>query len=622
MTSYPLTLRMTPSVCYLTFVPKLLLKARTFYQSPNPPLLQQVKMGMTSQTHMSETIDGIDDERSERLLVTVARGAKSPSRSSHYFSGVWQGVESYNSIYAQNAEVRIGVIEQDFSFAEVARALRLASVAVRRPLFCPKRVYPHDGVLEHKKFEDARTRKKDLCLAWLDVTNAFGALPHCAIDDAPVAAQVGGTFRNLINCIYEDCGTRFLTSEGLSENIKIGAGIKQGCTIKLHQHCLQSSRSNWASAEPNDPTAESMTLHISGVTPVDTRNSVFSINGEDISSLPESDFHKYLGKPIGFNPCPNYQSLSELAEIGMKLSTSSLAPWQRIDALKSFLYPAFQFPVRTGQFKKTDCEKVDKMPGKEMKATLNLPQKASNDYLYGHRQQGCIGRGRRRNANSATFIAESSIVASILVAHPYFLGKSIQLLFLWCPPVGVFPFWAYASPGCGFFVCLHFYSPSGGSVKSLPSTPKTVTFVAAAPEGSSGLSKPGSSKPRRSPPNKTSSKKSHSSPDLSTQYVEPSNITCIYCERDGFLTKMLLVSPQDQDSGDHDDLSYSGQYANDGNLVVRDGQSFVFRLPLVGAVQCPDCLDLFTGNEWFSIKGSIAKHLKFKQKNPYLCHPV
>ncbi|GIY13586.1 retrovirus-related Pol polyprotein from type-1 retrotransposable element R2 [Caerostris darwini] len=36
---------------------------------------------------------------------------------------------------------------------------------------------PHDGVLEHnflmhKRFEDARTMKRELCLAWLDVTNA------------------------------------------------------------------------------------------------------------------------------------------------------------------------------------------------------------------------------------------------------------------------------------------------------------------------------------------------------------------------------------------------------------------------------------------------------------------
>ncbi|GIY12451.1 retrovirus-related Pol polyprotein from type-1 retrotransposable element R2 [Caerostris extrusa] len=80
---------------------------------------------------------------------------------------------------------------------------------------------PHDGVLEHnflmhKRFEDARTRKTELCLAWLDVTNAFGAIPHLAIDDALSAAQVGDTFRNLVNRIYEECGTKILTSEGLS----------------------------------------------------------------------------------------------------------------------------------------------------------------------------------------------------------------------------------------------------------------------------------------------------------------------------------------------------------------------------------------------------------------------
>ncbi|GIY44231.1 reverse transcriptase domain-containing protein [Caerostris darwini] len=75
----------------------------------------------------------------------------------------------------------------------------------------------------------------------------------------------------------------------------------------------------------------------------------------------------------------------------MKISTSALAPWQRIDALKSFLYPAFQFPMRTGQFKKTDWEKVGKMLRKEIKATLNLPDGASNEYLFGHRKQGCIG---------------------------------------------------------------------------------------------------------------------------------------------------------------------------------------------------------------------------------------
>ncbi|GIY44823.1 retrovirus-related Pol polyprotein from type-1 retrotransposable element R2 [Caerostris darwini] len=262
---------------------------------------------------------------------------------------------------------------------------------------------PHDGVLEHnfimhKRFEDARTKRKELCLAWLDVTNAFGAIPHCAIDDALAAAQVG-----------------------ISDFIPIGAGIKQGCPLSglLFNLCvdpvLRSVRNTSGchnvlafaddialledspdSLQTSIDTvfdllkaiglklnpSKSMSLHISGVTPVGARNSVFSIDGEDISSLSEHEFHKFLGKPIGFNPCPNYQSLSELADIGMKISTSALAPWQRIDALKSFLYPAFQFPMRTGQFKKTDWERVDKMLKKEIKTTLSLPDGASNESLW------------------------------------------------------------------------------------------------------------------------------------------------------------------------------------------------------------------------------------------------
>ncbi|GIY77564.1 retrovirus-related Pol polyprotein from type-1 retrotransposable element R2 [Caerostris extrusa] len=46
--------------------------------------------------------------------------------------------------------------------------------------------------------------------------------------------------------------------------------------------------------------------------------------------------------------------------------------------------------------------------------------------------------------------------------------------------------------------------------------------------------------------------------------------------------------------------------------AVRDASNLILTLPFVGAVRCPDCSDSFTGKEWFSIKGSIIKHLKFK----------
>ncbi|GIY31147.1 reverse transcriptase domain-containing protein [Caerostris darwini] len=70
---------------------------------------------------------------------------------------------------------------------------------------------------------------------------------------------------------------------------------------------------------------------------------------------------------------------------------SPLAPWQRIDALKAFFFSATQFPMRTGQFKKTDWERADKMLRKEIKATLSVPEPAANEYIYGHRKHGCLG---------------------------------------------------------------------------------------------------------------------------------------------------------------------------------------------------------------------------------------
>ncbi|GIY44238.1 retrovirus-related Pol polyprotein from type-1 retrotransposable element R2 [Caerostris darwini] len=133
---------------------------------------------------------------------------------------------------------------------------------------------------------------------------------------------------------------------------------------------------------------------------------------------------------------------------------------------------------------------------------------------------------------------------------------------------------------------------------------------------------------------------------ISAQPVGPS-LSCHLCERDGFPNRKALkyhlfrvhqisigrpepsmptfpVSsassqvrlPDDASTAEvppvtHCGPSSSGFSASDRH-VIREGQSVVFKLPFVGAVQCPDCTDSFTGKEWFSIKGSIVKHLRFK----------
>ncbi|GBN04854.1 hypothetical protein AVEN_124470-1 [Araneus ventricosus] len=67
---------------------------------------------------------------------------------------------------------------------------------------------------------------------------------------------------------------------------------------------------------------------------------------------------------------------------------SGLSQWMKIDALKSFIYPAFQFPMRNSQFAKKHWHAIDQALRKAIKQTLSLPERASNDYLYGHRKLG------------------------------------------------------------------------------------------------------------------------------------------------------------------------------------------------------------------------------------------
>ncbi|GIX97743.1 retrovirus-related Pol polyprotein from type-1 retrotransposable element R2 [Caerostris darwini] len=107
--------------------------------------------------------------------------------------------------------------------------------------------------------------------------------------------------------------------------------------------------------------------------------------------MQEFEFTKFLGKPVGFNACPNYASFNDLSKLGMDILCSALAPWQRIDALKAFFFSSSQFAMRTAQFKKTDWERIDKLLRKELKTTLSLPEHAANEYLYGHRKHGCLG---------------------------------------------------------------------------------------------------------------------------------------------------------------------------------------------------------------------------------------
>ncbi|GBN17597.1 Retrovirus-related Pol polyprotein from type-2 retrotransposable element R2DM, partial [Araneus ventricosus] len=300
---------------------------------------------------------------------------------------------------------------------------------------CQKGFLPHDGVLEHnyalKNAElTAREKKKEICIAWVDVSNAFGALPHSAIFDALHNAKVGQGFVELVRDIYCGSTTQVLTNGTRTEEIPILSGVKQGCPLsgilfniaidptirrlqgeatehrvlafaddvaiiaqspaELQQQLNLISEDFERISLTLNP-AKSVSFHLSGATPIGTRDTTFFINDQPLRILKEFENHKFLGKPVGYNPIPDFNDVNAIGKLGKSIAESLLAPWQKLDALKCFFYPTMQFAMRTGTFNKTVWAKLDTAMRKFIKIILNLPEIASNKYLYGSRKLGCMG---------------------------------------------------------------------------------------------------------------------------------------------------------------------------------------------------------------------------------------
>ncbi|XP_064464937.1 uncharacterized protein LOC135376257 [Ornithodoros turicata] len=297
---------------------------------------------------------------------------------------------------------------------------------------CQKGFLPHDGVFEHnfvlqERFDNARSGGKELCVAMLDYTNAFGSVPHNALVDAVKGAGTGATFVEIIQDIYSENTTTVLSSNGCTEPIPTQAGIRQGCPLsgllfnlvvdpiirriqgEGKEHRILAYADDITALAP-DPTTlqtcinliESMstklglqlnprkckTLHLSGRRPVGLRDTTFTVLGEPIPALEEFASHPFLGKPVGFNILPEGSTVSDAIATGQKILNSMLSPWQRLDAVKTFVFPALNFEMRLGTLGKTEWQKLDNALRPLLKKTLYLPTGATNDYLYGSKNSG------------------------------------------------------------------------------------------------------------------------------------------------------------------------------------------------------------------------------------------
>ncbi|GFU42034.1 retrovirus-related Pol polyprotein from type-2 retrotransposable element R2DM [Nephila pilipes] len=203
---------------------------------------------------------------------------------------------------------------------------------------------PFDGVFEHnfvisQHLEDAHRLKRDSFACWVDISNAFGSLPHSILWNTLHSMGADPDFISLIQDIYSNSSSTILTNDGKTDEIPILKGIKQGCPLSgilfdiAIDHIIRIIQGDaerkkiLAFADDLDLLATShnelqdqidslalllnnihlranpakcATIHLSGATKVGTRDAPFSLDGFQLPSLKDGDHYDYLGKPIGF----------------------------------------------------------------------------------------------------------------------------------------------------------------------------------------------------------------------------------------------------------------------------------------------------------------------------------
>ena len=117
-------------------------------------------------------------------------------------------------------------------------ARRMSKWAIENALLSEeqKSARPTEGCYEHgfllqSVIGDTRRTQKNVFVAWLDLRNAFGSVPHDAIFTTLTHMGFPPDLVNMIRNAYTNATTEIRTNTGITNAIPIHAGVKQGCPM-------------------------------------------------------------------------------------------------------------------------------------------------------------------------------------------------------------------------------------------------------------------------------------------------------------------------------------------------------------------------------------------------------
>ncbi|EFP02083.1 hypothetical protein CRE_17639 [Caenorhabditis remanei] len=296
----------------------------------------------------------------------------------------------------------------------------------------------------------AKGKKRNIAVAWLDLTNAFGSVPHELIKETLESYGFPEIVVDVVEDMYREASIRVTTRTEKSDQIMIKSGVKQGDPISptlfnmclesvIRRHldrsvghrCLKTKIKVLAFADDMAVLAESSEQLQKELTAMDADCSALNLlfkpakcaslilekgkvnrlnevvlRGKPIRNLMENETYKYLGVQTGTET--RVSIMDHITEVSREIdlvNMSQLAMHQKLDILKAFILPKMTYMYQNTTPKLSELKVFANLVMRSVKEFHNIPLKGSPlEYVQLPVGKGGLGVACPKNTALLTFL--------------------------------------------------------------------------------------------------------------------------------------------------------------------------------------------------------------------------
>ncbi|XP_046632270.1 uncharacterized protein LOC124311947 [Daphnia pulicaria] len=311
------------------------------------------------------------------------------------------------------------------------------------------------GIQEHtmlleSAIEEAKLKKSNLTICWLDLANAFGSLPHDFLHQLFASLPIPTVLRDLLSDIYTDSIFQFVVGRELI-TVHPTSGVRQGDGLSSIIFNLAAEPLIRCAKAPSNSgfplfcsmlkaTAYADDVSLIGTTPEQlqpvldamlvvaaklglrfnvgkcsflaiskgkaTHSTHLTIHGTSLRGLEEGETESYLGVPLGTRL--TFRPVSDLPDKLTKLADCDLAPWQKLEVFRAHLLPSLSHHLATGRVLRGFLGEMDARCSEFLRFVSNVPHTAHNGFLYSDRRAGGLGASQLAKDSDIWIIARAT----------------------------------------------------------------------------------------------------------------------------------------------------------------------------------------------------------------------